>query len=695
MPLDRRHSKAFPHIITWLSMTAAMLPGNTALAQQPEQICSEGVCETTYDPAFFARYAPTSALDMVENLPGFTLQGGDEETRGFGGAAGNILINSQRISAKSDSPENLLQRIPADDVEAIVLIRGQAGGLDLQGQSLVANVLRKTSGFSGTWTGGVRFYDPVNEPRPNGELSISVSRGRLQFNGSVEARRFQRLRAQDERVEAADGSVLEIRDEVFDINGKVVNLSSTTTLQLEKTRLQLNAAFGIDDNDGGETSERTPVGAATTTLFQGSDQDSDEFEIGLDIERIVSEDVKIKGIAIVRREDRDEAESLVRQGLDGGDVTDTETDSVTANIERIGRLEVDYGGFDGHLIEVAVEGAVNRLESAFELRRLEDGILVPQDVPGAETDVEEERVDLRLADTFRIGAISMEAALGAEWSTIEQTGDFTERRSFNFLKPSLIASFAPDATTQWRMRALRQVGQLDFSDFVSAADLGDVELSLGNPNLSPETTVTFDLTYEKRFGQIAAVSITAFHDWIDDVVDLVPLQGILEVPGNIGNGTRSGFSTDLTLPLDMLRLSGGRLDVSARWQQSDVKDPLTGDDRPLSSEAPFTATVGLRQDLPERKLAWGINMVIDNDQPEFGLDEQITQGHRIDADVFVESRAFDRVRIRMGMDNVRNDGRARDRRVFAGPRNVAPLSFREARQFRFARQYYIEVSGLF
>ena len=46
----------------------------------------------TYDAAFFARFNPQTALDMVNNTPGFTLNTG-EERRGFSGAVGNILIN--------------------------------------------------------------------------------------------------------------------------------------------------------------------------------------------------------------------------------------------------------------------------------------------------------------------------------------------------------------------------------------------------------------------------------------------------------------------------------------------------------------------------------------------------------------------------------------------------------------------------
>src|SRR5690606_12098186 len=52
-----------------------------------------------YSAAFFSLYQPSTALDMVQQLPGFQINDGDR-TRGFAAAAGNILINGRRLSAK-------------------------------------------------------------------------------------------------------------------------------------------------------------------------------------------------------------------------------------------------------------------------------------------------------------------------------------------------------------------------------------------------------------------------------------------------------------------------------------------------------------------------------------------------------------------------------------------------------------------
>ena len=68
-------------------------------ALDSSQLCADGACTLTYQPAFFTRYAPVTALDMVNNLPGFSLDDGDNDTRGFGGAAGVVRSSSSSSSS--------------------------------------------------------------------------------------------------------------------------------------------------------------------------------------------------------------------------------------------------------------------------------------------------------------------------------------------------------------------------------------------------------------------------------------------------------------------------------------------------------------------------------------------------------------------------------------------------------------------
>jgi hypothetical protein len=101
---------------------------------------------------FFATYAPVTALDMVRRIPGFSIAG-DEGRRGFGENAGNVLIDGDRPSTKSDDLFTILSRIPASEVDYIELTEQAGADAETQGQGQVVNVVRRVSAkISGTFT---------------------------------------------------------------------------------------------------------------------------------------------------------------------------------------------------------------------------------------------------------------------------------------------------------------------------------------------------------------------------------------------------------------------------------------------------------------------------------------------------------------------------------------------------------------
>ena len=101
---------------------AQTIVGVTPAPAQP------GARTTAYDAAFFAQYAPATALDIVRRVPGFSIEQNNGDVRGFAGAAGNVVFDGARASSKSDSLETILARIPAARV-----LRVEIGPGDLYG----------------------------------------------------------------------------------------------------------------------------------------------------------------------------------------------------------------------------------------------------------------------------------------------------------------------------------------------------------------------------------------------------------------------------------------------------------------------------------------------------------------------------------------------------------------------------------
>ena len=108
-----------------------------------------------FTPDFFTTYAPVTALDMVKRIPGFSISEG-EGRRGFGENAGNVLIDGDRPSTKSDDIWTMLSRIPASQVEYIELSEQAGADTETQGQGQVINIVRKrTAKVNGTYEGTI------------------------------------------------------------------------------------------------------------------------------------------------------------------------------------------------------------------------------------------------------------------------------------------------------------------------------------------------------------------------------------------------------------------------------------------------------------------------------------------------------------------------------------------------------------
>lgn len=244
------------------------------------------------------------------------------------------------------------------------------------------------------------------------------------------------------------------------------------------------------------------------------------------------------------------------------------------------------------------------------------------------------------------------------------------------------------------MRLFREVGQLDFTDFVSTASLADDIINGGNPDLRPQSDWVAEVEGDLRFANDAALGVRLFHHWLDDVVDFIPVgpPGVpIDAPGNIGSGTMDGVELSLRLPLKRV-LPDGTLTVGTTWRDTDVVDPLTGEHRRISDFVESELKVELRQDLNAAKLAWGLSfygVTPDYDYRSAEVDS-FRELRRLDA--FIETTWIADTKIRLFLQNVLDDSEQRDRRIYTPDRNGV-LSLRETSHFFPEMWWMLTISG--
>ncbi len=665
-----------------------------------------------YPARFFDRYQPDTALDMVLQLPGFLLDNGTSE-RGFISAVGNILINDNYPSIKQDTPSAVLSRIPADQVEKIEIIRGQVRGIDLQGRQVVANIiLRQNSKASFQWQTFLQ-KSKTGPYKPGGNISMIHRIGEIDYNLGFEVEREANGERGPEFVFNQDGELIETRydrERQFGIRRFGIALDAATTIG--ETLVKFNGR--VQNNNGPDNQYRTVTdeitGIENDVYFKDS-RNRPTFELGFDAERNLSNTLAAKSLFLYTYHDLNLRNFQSVYNPAGVQTLERISLSDTLTQEGIGRIEFDWNGLKNHNIQFNIEGAINSVNQSLQLTR--DSGSGPQvvDIPGANSKVEELRGEIELKDTMDVSKFEIEYGVSAEISEISQTGDSNQKRNFFFIKPRLVTTYSASNEVLTRLLVSREIAQLDFNDFISAAVLEDNDLALGNPDLRPDKTWVTELSHERRFGDLGVIKLTAFHHWISDVLDLLPLSDDFEAPGNIGDGRKWGIIMETTFPMDWLGLVDSRLDIKTRWQDSSVTDPVTGQKRVLSATqigfggppavrfqdngSEYLFDIAFRQDLDNAQIAWGWDIAAQADRPRFKVNELEVFDEGLEVNVFVESTRWFGVKLRVEGRNLLNYNETRDRTLYEGRRELSILSSRILRQRTPGSRILITLSGNF
>lgn len=670
-----------------------------AQAQQPA-----GATAQSYSADYFTPFNPVTAEDMVRRLPGFSFDGGDDR-RGFAGTAGNVLINGERPSSKTPLSEQL-SRISARDVLRIDMRAGGGDGTDVGGQTMVADVRLRPRDATATNTFVLQAsrLDPSGSINPLLVLTSGFKLGDTSFNLALQAQPSRRGRIEyDKETRNASGALVSRGPEFLQGSYWEYKLSGRASWKAgESDAFNLNMQV-TPSHDGRHTFSQTFNAAGTRTQVDDSKVTGDDawaLEAGGDWEHRLSPDASFKLIGLASGRHTGSSERYSTQFTAGG-FRNTFISRGGDSGEYLARGVVTWKPAKQHAIDWGGEIALNFLDSALDVRVQTPLATINATPPVANTRVEETRGEVFITDVWQaMDGVRVEAGLTLETSTITQSGDAAQERDFTYLKPRLGATWSVDANSQLRLLVERDVSQLDFSEFASAVSIFDGTIDLGNPNLEPERTWRSTLEWEQRFGPKGVITVSAFHDQVDAVQDQIPIAGLSDGPGNLGDGTRTGARIDVTAPLDLIGLAGGELRLKGMAQDTRVTDPTTGQERRFSDEGDWSYSIDIRQALPDLKLAWGALYERSDEVDQYRLRELRTTGWDTGSfDLYVETTAFAGLLVRLTVADILLPREIRERQFFTPDRGVSPLpssiETRTATGGYGTRSVAIRVSGRF
>jgi hypothetical protein len=375
-------------------------------------------------------------------------------------------------------------------------------------------------------------------------------------------------------------------------------------------------------------------------------------------------------------------------GLDSVFTQDLERNSAESILRATLAREVNRGR-----VELGAEFAVNTLDGNSRLTFDDGGGPAVISVPNANLRVEENRAEAFLGRTMRLGAHwSLEARLVAEASRLGFSGDTEQSVSLSFLKPRLQLTRALGAH-QMQLLVFRDVGQLDFTDFISSVEVADEFIDGGNPDLKPQSAWAAEVIGDFRLTTATALRARLFHHWLDDVADFVPVgpdDSRFDAPGNIGRGSLDGVELALRVPVKAL--PGGSFNLSGTAQRARVTDPLTHERRGISELVERQVKAEFRQDLQAARFTWGASFTGESAVTHWRLGETDRRGKSSSLDMFAETGVLQGFKLRLTLVSALGDPETRERRFYL-PDRTGPRAGSEFGQRRPGHWWLLTVSG--
>ena len=231
----------------------------------------------SYDEEYFQRFEPLSVGDMMKRVPGVSFQSdigeyAEPSLRGIGSEYTQILVNGRRMTGGTNDNTVIVDRIPAELVERVEIIRSPSSDIDSQGVGGTLNIILKEGA---ELSGGIyrlgrllqrRRDEPERVPvvrRQQRQLSTGARRINYQerFNRKA-ASELERALDGEGGVEPASRAVVEDPDErestdiawTGDVRVKLGEgsewFASAFYMDTDRAETEIGREFAAEDDDG-------------------------------------------------------------------------------------------------------------------------------------------------------------------------------------------------------------------------------------------------------------------------------------------------------------------------------------------------------------------------------------------------------------------------------------------------------------
>ncbi len=543
--------------------------------------------ELVYGQEFFAQFEPVSVGDQLRRVPGvaFTSDIGESDSpqlRGLGQGYTQVLVNGRPIPGAGNDRTVFVDRIPAEIIDRIEIVRSPSADIDSQGVGGTINIILK-DGESlppGVIARVGATYDvDAGKTRGNGSVSWSGRNDADTVFYSLTLDAQERFNNKDVVEEVFESDSVGFDDEVarhgdgrrlvqYDNPGQSVaverveeqdsrdsrdlSFNGDVTWKIsEDSSLRLDAFVLSTSRDEHQDTQVYEGDGSVGGLdldnpeleFQDADFNQDSFGFGAEYQRTLSEVSKFDLQASYSNFTDDSVEATFEETNDNlvtREAIDADDSEWTGGISYTRQLP-------GFAKSMGINNVEMKVGLSGKMKDRDYRLTVDDDLDDEEEftrndgrfHYEERRLDAYARLKWEINdAVTLETGLRAESTETEQ--DFSNELSEGGVLDETIVGDAdgsefmwnPSAHLQWKLtdndqlrfsvaRTVRRPGIDQLIPSYALESPGDEDVTIGNPDLAFESSWGLDLGYERRFGGRGVFGVNVFTRDISDLIGLV------------------------------------------------------------------------------------------------------------------------------------------------------------------------------
>lgn len=496
-----------------------------------------------------------SALEVLNNVPSVNVSiEGAISLRGSSGV--QILING-KPSVLADESSNALGTITADMIESIEVITNPSAKYEASGTAGILNIILKKEEKRG-WNGSMSLNTGIPD---NHSLGLSLNRRTENFNLFAQLGAGYRSLPRDNEAinknlvsnETIFSDGIEYRNETFfnltlgtdyhinDLN--VLTLSGNFAYEIEDQPSETNFRFFDANNQLVSSWIRKEVTEATNPKYQYELNYKKQFEN--------DEDHSLQFSALGRFFGKDQSSEFTNTTISGAD-TNSQQETATNFQQADYTFKADYTNpiSDEYTLETGAQYVINDVGNDFKVSNFINGAFVTD--PDLTNNFEFNQKVLGVYTTLAYEREKWGVKAGIR---LEQTNVTTLLINTNEPNNQDFTNYFPSFHTSYKVADNFSL-QAGYSKRIFRPRLWDLNpffnirnnfnIRIGNPNLQPEFTDSYELTSIYKIGK-ASLSSSIYHRFTTEVVERVSTfvdNVTITKPENIGTNSAIGFETN-------------------------------------------------------------------------------------------------------------------------------------------------------